>query len=202
MTSYHVLFPTRRPFSGTPWVSFSLFLTIHSSPLLCDPTVNETCQSGGILLLGATALPWSREEELQSPISLAGTLECPLLIPNPPGAPQSLPNSRDWLHHQPVGTHSPLPASPFPPTGAVEWAALGSSQTHGSERAVRWWRCVWGVPAPWTSSARHALSFGFLCTTNMWSIHPGEGSTRQIYRVAHRCNRPCNSSAAPAQPLP
>lgn len=39
-------------------------------------------------------------------------------------------------------------------------------------------------------------------TTNMWSIHPDEGSTRQIYRVTDRCNWPCNIWVAPVQPLP
>lgn len=83
-----------------PWVVLSF--SHHSLQLM------RHASQEGILLLGASALPRSGEEEKQSPISLAGTLECPLLIPNPPGAPRSLPKT---LHHQPVGTQSPLPAS-------------------------------------------------------------------------------------------
>ncbi len=38
-------------------------------------------------------------------------------------------------------------------------------------------------------------------TMNMCYIRPVERSTRQIYRVTHHRNRPCNGSAAPTQSL-
>lgn len=148
-----------------PWVVLSF--SHHSLQLM------RHASQEGILLLGASALPRSGEEEKQSPISLAGTLECPLLIPNPPGAPQSLPKT---LHHQPVGTQSPLPASR--PT------SLSSNQ--GFSLSAR----------PRRSHVNHVNP-----TMNMCYIRPVERSTRQIYRVTHHRNRPCNGSAAPTQSL-
>lgn len=153
-----------------PWVILSF--SHHSLQLM------RHASQEGILLLGTSALPWSGEEEKQSPISLAGTLECPLLIPNPPGAPQPLPKS---LQHQSVGTQSPLPASrpTSLPSQLVQEDPLKSMWRHLTLSSP----CFQSIPV------------------NICSIRPVEGSTRQIYRVTHHCNRPCNGSAAPTQSI-
>ncbi len=164
---------TMRPFCMSvqyaKWLSWvSLSFSHHSLQLM------RHASQEGILLLGASALPQSEEEEKQSPISLAGTLECPLLIPNPPGAPRSLPKT---LHHQPVGTQSPLPASRPP--------SLSSNQDFSLLACPRRSR----VKPP-------SRAFQSMCY-----IRPVERSARQIYRVTHHCNRPCNGSVALTQSL-